>query len=124
VVAATKSRELFILAVVGISFGAAVGTEALGFSLALGAFVAGLIVSESEYIAASLGIGYLRSVNGNITILARAHDEADVKRLTDAGAELVVWPELEAGVEIARNLAAHLHLDADTMASDARGSED
>ncbi len=48
-IAATRSRELFILALVGIAFGAAVGTEKLGFSLALGAFVAGLIVSESEY---------------------------------------------------------------------------
>jgi CPA2 family monovalent cation:H+ antiporter-2 len=48
-VAATRSRELLILTSAGICFGAAVGTHHLGFSVALGAFIAGLIISESEY---------------------------------------------------------------------------
>jgi CPA2 family monovalent cation:H+ antiporter-2 len=48
-VARTQSRELFILTVVMIAFGAAYAGEQAGLSLALGAFLAGLIVSESEY---------------------------------------------------------------------------
>ncbi|MBI3945402.1 MAG: cation:proton antiporter [Armatimonadetes bacterium] len=47
--AASQHKELFALTVVGICFSAALATLAIGFSLALGAFVAGLIVSESEY---------------------------------------------------------------------------
>jgi CPA2 family monovalent cation:H+ antiporter-2 len=51
VVARTQSRELFILTVVMIAFGAAYAGEQAGLSIALGAFLAGLIVSESEYDA-------------------------------------------------------------------------
>ncbi|RDV10387.1 potassium transporter KefB [Pontibacter diazotrophicus] len=48
-VAKTKSKELFILCVVVICFAVAWLTSSLGLSLALGAFMAGLIISESEY---------------------------------------------------------------------------
>jgi monovalent cation:H+ antiporter-2, CPA2 family len=48
-VARTRSRELFILTVVLIAFGAAWASEQAGLSLALGAFLAGLVVSESEF---------------------------------------------------------------------------
>lgn len=44
-----RSRELFILTIVGICFTVAWLTSELGLSLALGAFFAGLIISESEY---------------------------------------------------------------------------
>ncbi|MCL4533609.1 MAG: cation:proton antiporter [Bacteroidetes bacterium] len=47
-VAATHSRELFLLAVLGLCLGAAIGTFLFGLSLAFGAFVAGLLVSESD----------------------------------------------------------------------------
>jgi CPA2 family monovalent cation:H+ antiporter-2 len=47
-VAHTRSRELFILAILAISLGIALGASRLfGVSLALGAFVAGAVVSES-----------------------------------------------------------------------------
>ncbi|MDX5481309.1 MAG: cation:proton antiporter [Hymenobacteraceae bacterium] len=49
IVAQTKSKELFILSVVVICFAVAWLTSSLGLSLALGAFMAGLIISESEY---------------------------------------------------------------------------
>ncbi len=49
VVARTGSRELFLLAVIVIALGTALATERAGLSLALGAFLAGLIVSESDY---------------------------------------------------------------------------
>jgi CPA2 family monovalent cation:H+ antiporter-2 len=48
-VSATKSRELFTLAVVALCAGIAWLGHGLGLSLALGAFAAGLIVSETVY---------------------------------------------------------------------------
>ena len=45
----TKSRELFILTVVVLCFATAWLTSSAGLSLALGAFFAGLIISESDY---------------------------------------------------------------------------
>lgn len=46
---ATRSRELSVLAALGLCLAMAWGTFEMGFSLALGAFLAGLVVSESEY---------------------------------------------------------------------------
>ena len=48
-VARTESRELFLLTIVLIALGTAVASEEAGLSLALGAFLAGLVVSESEF---------------------------------------------------------------------------
>lgn len=48
-IAKTNSKELFLLATVTICFGVAWITSEAGLSLALGAFLAGLIISESEY---------------------------------------------------------------------------
>src|SRR4029079_16857424 len=49
-VAATQSRELFTLAVLVIALGIAVGSAlTFGVSMALGAFLAGMIVGQSEF---------------------------------------------------------------------------
>ncbi|MEN7551101.1 cation:proton antiporter [Rapidithrix thailandica] len=48
-VVTSKSRELFIITVVGLCFATAWFTASVGLSLALGAFFAGLIISESDY---------------------------------------------------------------------------
>jgi len=45
----TGSRELFVITILIICFGIAFLTSEFGLSLALGAFLAGLIISESEY---------------------------------------------------------------------------
>lgn len=45
----SRSRELFILTLVVICFATAWLTSSIGLSLALGAFFAGLIISESDY---------------------------------------------------------------------------
>jgi CPA2 family monovalent cation:H+ antiporter-2 len=45
----TKSRELFIILIVTLCFATAWLTSSVGLSLALGAFFAGLIISESDY---------------------------------------------------------------------------
>jgi CPA2 family monovalent cation:H+ antiporter-2 len=48
-IAHTRSRELFILAILAITLGTAMGASVLfGVSLALGAFVAGAIISQSR----------------------------------------------------------------------------
>lgn len=44
-----QSRELFLLAIVALALGTALLTEAAGLSVAFGAFLAGLVVGESEY---------------------------------------------------------------------------
>ncbi|WP_129126201.1 monovalent cation:proton antiporter family protein [Geomonas oryzae] len=45
----TRSRELFVLSIIFIGMGTAWLTAQVGLSLALGAFIAGLAISESEY---------------------------------------------------------------------------
>ncbi len=48
-VVGTRSREVFLIAVILVVLGTAFASSAAGLSLALGAFIAGLVVSESEY---------------------------------------------------------------------------
>lgn len=50
-----RSRELFMLTILFIGFGTAWVTAQVGLSLALGAFIAGLAISESEYSHQALG---------------------------------------------------------------------
>src|SRR5438874_6334642 len=47
--AITRTRELFLLGVVALALGTALVTQFAGLSLAFGAFLAGLVVAESEY---------------------------------------------------------------------------
>lgn len=54
-VAKTRNNELFLLSVVAIGLSVAWLTSMVGLSLALGAFLAGLIISESEYSVQALG---------------------------------------------------------------------
>src|SRR2546425_4457706 len=48
-VARTRSDELFLLVALATGLGAAALTQAAGLSLALGAFLAGLLINESDY---------------------------------------------------------------------------
>jgi CPA2 family monovalent cation:H+ antiporter-2 len=48
-VARTQSSELFLLVTLALGLGTAALTQAVGLSLALGAFLAGLLISESEH---------------------------------------------------------------------------
>ncbi|WP_321420422.1 cation:proton antiporter [uncultured Methanomethylovorans sp.] len=54
-IAKTRNRELFLLSIVFIGLTVAWITAYIGLSLALGAFLAGLIISESEYSHQALG---------------------------------------------------------------------
>ena len=51
----TRKREVFLLTIVLICLGMAVASARAGLSMALGAFIAGLILSESEYSHQALG---------------------------------------------------------------------
>lgn len=51
----TRNRELFLLSVLTICFAVAWITSSIGLSLSLGAFLAGLIVSESDYSDEAVG---------------------------------------------------------------------
>jgi monovalent cation:H+ antiporter-2, CPA2 family len=48
-VAMTRNQELFIMTIMLICFGVALLTYVMGMSLAFGAFLAGLMISDSEY---------------------------------------------------------------------------
>lgn len=54
-IARSRDREFFLLAVVTICLLVAWATNQVGLSLSLGAFLAGLIISESEYSHQALG---------------------------------------------------------------------
>lgn len=48
-IAATESDELFLLTIIALCLGVALTTAALGLSIEMGAFVAGLMISEIDY---------------------------------------------------------------------------
>ena len=54
-IARTRNREIFLLAILVICLGVVGLTNRMGLSIALGAFLAGLIISESEYSHQALG---------------------------------------------------------------------
>ncbi len=54
--ARTESKELFLLGVIAVCLGIALLTEYLGLSIEMGAFVAGLMISEVEYADQTLSV--------------------------------------------------------------------
>ena len=48
-IAETESEELFLLTIIALCLGVALITAALGLSIEMGAFVAGLMISEIDY---------------------------------------------------------------------------
>lgn len=94
-VAATRSRELFLLAVVALCFTTAWITSLADVSLALGAFLAGLVVSESPYSTQALSDVLPLRIVFNATFFVSVGMLLDVGVLFDAlplvlGAALVV----------------------------------
>ena len=62
-VASWNSRELFLISVVAVGLGVGYGTYLFGLSFAFGAFVAGMVLSQSDYSHQALAdIGPLRDV--------------------------------------------------------------
>lgn len=59
------TREMFLVAVVAVSVGVGFGAQSAGLSFALGAFIAGLILSESEFSHQALSeLAPLRDIFG------------------------------------------------------------
>jgi CPA2 family monovalent cation:H+ antiporter-2 len=54
-VSAQRDREIYLLAVIGVGLLVALASAGLGLSLGLGAFIAGLVLSESPYAQMALG---------------------------------------------------------------------
>jgi CPA2 family monovalent cation:H+ antiporter-2 len=52
---ASRSREVFLLAILGICIGTAWVTSLVGLSLALGAFLGGMVVADTEYGHRAMG---------------------------------------------------------------------
>lgn len=52
--------------------------------------------------AVELAVRHARHLNPNLHIVARASNATEVRRLMKAGADTVVQPEFEAGVEVIR----------------------
>lgn len=66
-IAKLNSRELFLVSTMALAVGVGFGTHALGLSFALGAFVAGMVLSESELSHRALSdIAPLRDIFGLI----------------------------------------------------------
>lgn len=85
-IARVGTRELFLLSVVLLAIGTAVGSELSGLSFALGAFLAGIVVSESEFSYQVLGgVLPLRDIFG-VMFFAGLGLLADPAKLLDA------WP--------------------------------
>lgn len=53
-VVSTRSRELFVITIILLCLGTAFLTSLLGLSIALGAFLAGIVISESEYASQAI----------------------------------------------------------------------
>ena len=52
---ASRSREVFLLAIIGLCIGTAWLTSMVGLSLALGAFLGGMVVADTEYSHRAMG---------------------------------------------------------------------
>ncbi|MBC7789131.1 MAG: cation:proton antiporter [Anaerolineae bacterium] len=67
----TRKREVFLLAIILLCLGTAWVSAQIGLSLALGAFIAGLVISESDYSHQALGeILPLREVFNSLFFLS------------------------------------------------------
>ncbi|MEK9658513.1 MAG: cation:proton antiporter [Chloroflexota bacterium] len=71
-VAVLGSRETFVITVVAITFASAAATSSVGLSAALGAFVAGLVVSETDWAGhqALQEVGAMRDIFGALFFAA------------------------------------------------------
>ncbi|HET7645042.1 MAG TPA: cation:proton antiporter [Candidatus Limnocylindria bacterium] len=94
VVAQLRSRELFVISVAVIAIGTAFAAQALGVSVALGAFVAGLALADSDLTASVLGeIVPLRELFASFFFVS-------IGILLEPAAVLSAWPVALALVAI------------------------
>jgi len=75
-----------------------------------------LAVAALPDLASNLqAVSHLLKINPSLTIFARAHTPYEAQTLLEAGAQEVVQPEVEAGLETARLVILHLDLPQDKI---------
>lgn len=90
IVVRARSSEVFMFAVLVICLGAALASAKAGLSAALGAFVAGLLISESEYSEQVVSeVIPFRNVFFGLFFVS-------VGMLCDLGAVIALWPQMLA----------------------------
>jgi len=94
VVARTCSPEVFLLTIIAVCFGTAYLTSLAGVSVSLGAFLAGLMVSESRHSSHALGEIL------PLQILFSATFFVSVGMLLDVGFVMTNWPLVVAAVAL------------------------
>ena len=121
----TRRQEIFLLTVVAICFGTAAASSYAGVSLALGAFLAGLVVSESRYsehalseilplrtifnavffasVGMLLDVGFL--IDNPLLVLATAGSVVLIKILTTTGSVIVLGYPLHIAAAAGLGLA-------------------
>ena len=67
-----------------------------------------LVVTLPEEAATELTVAAARDIAPNLPIIARAATQAGLKRLSDLGAQLVIHPELEGGLQVIRHTLLQL----------------
>lgn len=67
-----------------------------------------LVVTLPEEAATELTVAAARDIAPNLRIIARAATRAGVKRLSELGAQLVIHPELEGGLQVLRHTLLQL----------------
>ncbi|HBY44699.1 MAG TPA: hypothetical protein DEG70_00380, partial [Chloroflexi bacterium] len=67
-----------------------------------------LAVAISDPLAAEVAVAVARRLNPRVDIVARARSREQMRRLRDLGADEIVQPEFEAGLELVRHVL-HAH---------------
>jgi CPA2 family monovalent cation:H+ antiporter-2 len=80
-----------------------------------------LVICVPERMAVRRIVDYAQSVNKELTVLARAHHEAERRHLYALGAKEVVMGELALAIELGRRSAESLGLDAAVVEAELEG---
>lgn len=67
-----------------------------------------IVVTLPDETAAELTVAAARDIDSNLPIIARAMTRAGVKRLSKLGAQMVIHPELEGGLQMTRHTLLYL----------------
>jgi CPA2 family monovalent cation:H+ antiporter-2 len=76
-----------------------------------------LVVTVSDLLASRAAIRRARALNPAITIITRAISRQDVQVLKDAGADQIVQPEFEAGLECVDHMLHTLGMPEEEIAT-------
>ncbi len=72
-----------------------------------------VVIAIPDFFTQSQVITQAKTVNPQIKILCRTHQEANVPKLRTLGAEIIIQPEFEAGVYVVNKLATLFHFPND-----------